>query len=209
MVILHRARRHSRAACTIPLGRAAYDPSQLTQAFAKGARDRGAKIERFTRVVAIERIASGEWRARTGQWRGHVRVSGERSRLSRRRSDGDGRATICLSSRHVASISRHRADRRPRGTQGKSCRCCGIRTPATILGRRATVCCSALMNGGRRRIGWTRSPRTSRIKLYPGRSRPAGKLYRGRHRPRAHPGVGRRAARHQRADPLFAGRQPP
>ena len=41
------------------------DPSQLTQAFAKGARDLGAKIERFTRVVGIERMASGEWRVRT------------------------------------------------------------------------------------------------------------------------------------------------
>ncbi|HEY3719726.1 MAG TPA: FAD-dependent oxidoreductase, partial [Roseiarcus sp.] len=41
------------------------DPSQLTQAFAKGARDLGARIERFTRVVGIERMASGEWRVRT------------------------------------------------------------------------------------------------------------------------------------------------
>ena len=32
------------------------DPSQLTQAFAKGARDLGAKIERFTRVTGIERV---------------------------------------------------------------------------------------------------------------------------------------------------------
>ena len=41
------------------------DPSQLTQAFAKGARDLGAKIERFTRVVGIERMARGEWRVGT------------------------------------------------------------------------------------------------------------------------------------------------
>jgi dimethylglycine dehydrogenase len=41
------------------------DPSQLTQAFAKGARDLGAKIERFTRVVGIERTTNGEWRVRT------------------------------------------------------------------------------------------------------------------------------------------------
>jgi dimethylglycine dehydrogenase len=40
------------------------DPSQLTQAFAKGARDLGAKIERFTRVFGVERIR-GEWRVRT------------------------------------------------------------------------------------------------------------------------------------------------
>ncbi len=41
------------------------DPSQLTQAFAKGARDLGARIERFTRVIGIERKASGEWLVRT------------------------------------------------------------------------------------------------------------------------------------------------
>jgi dimethylglycine dehydrogenase len=40
------------------------DPSQLTQAFAKGARDLGAKIERFTRVVGIERVGSA-WKVLT------------------------------------------------------------------------------------------------------------------------------------------------
>ncbi|MFM8845955.1 MAG: FAD-dependent oxidoreductase, partial [Gammaproteobacteria bacterium] len=38
------------------------DPAQLTQALAKGARDAGATIHRHTRVTAIERTASGEWR---------------------------------------------------------------------------------------------------------------------------------------------------
>jgi dimethylglycine dehydrogenase len=42
------------------------DPSQLTQAFAKGGRDLGAKIERFTRVTAIERIGE-EWKVRTNK----------------------------------------------------------------------------------------------------------------------------------------------
>ncbi len=37
------------------------DPSQLTQALAKGARDLGASVERFAPVSAIERTASGEW----------------------------------------------------------------------------------------------------------------------------------------------------
>jgi dimethylglycine dehydrogenase len=41
------------------------DPSQLTQAYAKGARDRGAEVRRFTRVTAIERLASGMWRVST------------------------------------------------------------------------------------------------------------------------------------------------
>ncbi len=41
------------------------DPSQLTQALVKGARDLGATVERFTEVEAIERRSSGEWLVRT------------------------------------------------------------------------------------------------------------------------------------------------
>ena len=41
------------------------DPSQLTQAMAKGAQDRGAQIARFTRVSAIARRPSGEWQVET------------------------------------------------------------------------------------------------------------------------------------------------
>jgi dimethylglycine dehydrogenase len=41
------------------------DPAQLTQALAKGARDAGAQIHRQTRVTAIERRSSGEWRVVT------------------------------------------------------------------------------------------------------------------------------------------------
>ena len=37
------------------------DPSQLTQARAKGARDLGAQSERFAPVTAINRTPSGEW----------------------------------------------------------------------------------------------------------------------------------------------------
>ncbi|HVO48833.1 MAG TPA: FAD-dependent oxidoreductase [Steroidobacteraceae bacterium] len=41
------------------------DPAQMTQALAKGARDKGAEIHRRTRVTAIERASSGEWRVIT------------------------------------------------------------------------------------------------------------------------------------------------
>jgi dimethylglycine dehydrogenase len=40
-------------------------PADLTQAFAKGARARGAEINRNTPVTAIERTATGEWRVKT------------------------------------------------------------------------------------------------------------------------------------------------
>lgn len=41
------------------------DPSQLTQALAKGARDLGCRIQRFTKVTAIDRLSSGEWHLTT------------------------------------------------------------------------------------------------------------------------------------------------
>ena len=43
------------------------DPAQLTHAYAKGARDAGAQIHRGTRVTAIARTSSGEWRIETNQ----------------------------------------------------------------------------------------------------------------------------------------------
>jgi len=43
------------------------DPAQLTQALAKGARDKGAEIHRGTKVTSIERLASGEWKIVTNK----------------------------------------------------------------------------------------------------------------------------------------------
>ncbi len=43
------------------------DPAQLTQAFAREARRRGAEIHRHTRVNALERASTGEWRVMTDQ----------------------------------------------------------------------------------------------------------------------------------------------
>jgi dimethylglycine dehydrogenase len=41
------------------------DPAQLTQALAKGARDLGATIRRFTRVRALAQLPDGRWRVAT------------------------------------------------------------------------------------------------------------------------------------------------
>ena len=41
------------------------DPSQLTQALARGARQGGAEIARFTEVKAISRSAAGDWQIET------------------------------------------------------------------------------------------------------------------------------------------------
>lgn len=40
-------------------------PADLTQAFAKGARNRGAEIYRYTTVLGIERTSGGEWCVKT------------------------------------------------------------------------------------------------------------------------------------------------
>ena len=42
-------------------------PADLTQALAKGARNRGAEIYRNTTVTAIEQLPSGEWQVKTDQ----------------------------------------------------------------------------------------------------------------------------------------------
>ena len=41
------------------------DPAQLTQALAKGARDLGAKIRRFTKVTGLVQLPSGDWHVTT------------------------------------------------------------------------------------------------------------------------------------------------
>jgi len=48
------------------------DPSQLTQAFAKGAKDLGCRIQRFTRVTGLARSADGDWRIATDK--GEIRA---------------------------------------------------------------------------------------------------------------------------------------
>jgi dimethylglycine dehydrogenase len=40
-------------------------PADLTQSLARGARERGAEINRYTTVTAIERLESGEWKVST------------------------------------------------------------------------------------------------------------------------------------------------
>lgn len=41
------------------------DPSQLTQALAKGAKDMGARVQRFNAVTAIKQLPGGEWEITT------------------------------------------------------------------------------------------------------------------------------------------------
>ena len=49
-------------------------PADLTQALARGARERGAEINRHTTVIAIERLPGGEWEGLNRQGRRTLRA---------------------------------------------------------------------------------------------------------------------------------------
>ena len=53
------------------------DPTSVTQALVKGARDRGARAHRHTRVTGLERVRGGEWRVTTsdGEWLAEIVVN--------------------------------------------------------------------------------------------------------------------------------------
>ncbi|MDA4844605.1 GcvT family protein [Hoeflea poritis] len=50
------------------------DPAQLTQAFAKGARDKGAKVARFTKVTGLSQRADGTWDVTTDKGSVHAEI---------------------------------------------------------------------------------------------------------------------------------------
>ncbi|MEM9104774.1 MAG: FAD-dependent oxidoreductase [Pseudomonadota bacterium] len=50
------------------------DPSQLSQAFAKGARDKGAKIVRFTAVTGLSQRPDGSWDVETDKGSIHAEI---------------------------------------------------------------------------------------------------------------------------------------
>ena len=50
------------------------DPAQLTQAFAKGARDKGARIARFTRVTGLQQRLDGSWDVTTDKGNIHAQT---------------------------------------------------------------------------------------------------------------------------------------
>ena len=67
------------------------DPSQLTQAFAKGARELGCRIKRFTRVTGLQRQPRANGCVDTDKGDIDLRDRGQCRRLSGRRDHGHGR----------------------------------------------------------------------------------------------------------------------
>jgi dimethylglycine dehydrogenase len=140
------------------------DPSQLTQAYAKGARDMGAEIARFTRVTGLERTKAGEWLVKTDK--GDVTCEFVVNAAGYRAGEimsmvGQYMPIVSMSHQYLVT------EPVPAGRREESCRCCAIPIPATICGRSAAVCCSAPMSGRRRPIGSTAFPRSSPMSSIP------------------------------------------
>ncbi len=79
------------------------DPSQLTQAFAKGARDQGAEIYRFNPVTAIAARPDGVLECHHQERRHHCRDRRQCRGLSRRRGGADDGAGSA-DRRHAAPV---------------------------------------------------------------------------------------------------------
>ena len=93
-------------------------PADLTQALARGARERGGEINRQTTVTAIERLPGGEWKVvnRQGRHRLRARRLGDRQFRAADRPHGrDQRA----GDPGPASIYRHRGASRDPRAQGQ------------------------------------------------------------------------------------------
>ena len=105
------------------------DPAQLTQALAAGARRMGAEIRRFTRVVGLAQMASGEWRVTTdkgeivagivvnagGYRAGEVMAMRGVTAISRRRKPTSSRKAFIGVHRLGRCAPRSGERRRPRG----------------------------------------------------------------------------------------------
>ena len=114
------------------------DPAQLTQALAKGARDGGAQIHRHTRVTALERTASGEWRVTTN--RGVIVAQSVINAAGYRGGEvaamvGEYLPIVTLSHQYLITEDIPELWRVAR----RGCRCCAIRTSATTCARSGTA----------------------------------------------------------------------
>jgi dimethylglycine dehydrogenase len=188
------------------------DPAQLTQALAKGARDMGARIERFCPVTAAR------WTARMGaldaQGRHPLRICGERRRLPRRR----GRAKCSAAGADDGDEPPvHPVRRDPRtgglveGGRATSCRCCATWTVPTTCGRRRRHQPRPLRAQLPRALGDARRPDARgffSFQLFPDDLERLEWYLERRDGAGADPGTAGLLQGHQRPDPLYARRQP-
>ena len=160
-----------------------------------------------TSPASTARRTAGEWRVKTdkGDIVCEIVVNAAGYRAGEIMAHGRAQAA---DRRHVAPVSRHRGDSGARRAQREAAAAARSRYPATTCARSATACCSAPTRPGDRRTGRTAFPDEFANQLWPDDlDRLESYIERG-DRARADPRHGRRAARDQRPDPLFAGRQP-
>jgi dimethylglycine dehydrogenase len=131
------------------------DPAQLTQAFASAARKLGARVRRFTKVVALSQRPDGAWTlsmrniktAEVDEIVAEVVVNAAGYRAGEVMALlGQHLPTVCMSHQYLVT-----------GQVG--CRCCAIRTPPGICARNARASFSAPTSGRPRRCGRMASPR--------------------------------------------------
>ena len=183
------------------------DPSQLTQAYARLAREAGCRIERFTRVTSLARGSSGEWLVGTDKGetiRAEIVVNaagyraGEIMALLGQHMPIVSMQHQYLVTEDIPALVERGQDRLPLLRDPDVSYYLRQERQGFILGPYEWQC----------RAEWQRRhPGRLRLPALARRSGPPGALYRGRLRPRADPGRGRRQARGQRPDPLRAGRQ--
>ena len=183
------------------------DPSQLTQAYARLAREAGCRIERFTRVTSLARGSAGEWLVGTDKGetiRAEIVVNAAGYRAGE---------IMALVGRHLPIVAMQHQYLVTEDVQALVERGAGEAAAAARPGRLLLSAPGApglhprpLRVAVPRRMAG-RHPGRLRLPALARRSRPARPLYRGRLRARADPGRGRRQARGQRPDPLRARRQ--
>ena len=184
------------------------DPSQLTQAYARLAREAGCRIERFTRVTSLARGSSGEWLVGTDKGetiRAEIVVNaagyraGEIMALVGQHLPIVSMQHQYLVTEDIAGPGRARAEKLPLLRDPDTSYYLRQERQGFILGPYEWQCRAEWQDG---------IPADFAYQLWPDDLGAARALHRGCLRPRADPGRGRRQARGQRPDPLRAGRQP-
>ena len=183
------------------------DPAQLTQALAKGARDAGAQIYRRTRVTALTGSRTAAGVSQTSARSHRCRVRHQRRRLSRRRNRAAG-GRVPADRHALTPVPGHRRTFRSWSRAAmRGCRWCAIRMSATTCARSARACSSVPTSAQPKRTGSMASPRSLPTSCSSDDLGRARALHRGGLPPVPILGSVGVKTRHQRPDPLRAGRQ--
>ena len=189
------------------------DPAQLTQALAKGARDLGAKIVRFCPATGVRRDG-GDWVVETPQ--GEIRCEFAVNAAGYRAQEVGalfGRFVPMVSMSHQYMLTDPIPEARSLERANRAGKLPLLRDVDSSYYLRQEK--FGLNLGPYERNCWAHwttpddpMPEDFSLPTLSRRSGPAGMVYRGRDGPSANSRLGRGQQGDQRADPLYAGRQP-